>query len=93
MSAVVSVVPRGIAVAVAVDDGVRILFGRFLGALGGVGDVVWLGLEVVVMGMELLLNPWFVLEAAVRARLGSVVMGRGCLWECISCMRVRSACV
>jgi hypothetical protein len=89
----VFVVPRGIAVAVAVDDGVRILFGRFLGALGGVGDAVWLGLEVVGMGVELLLNPWSVLEAAVRARLGSVAMGRGCLWECISCMRVRSACV
>jgi hypothetical protein len=92
MSAAVFGVSCVFAVVVAVVDGVRFLFGGFLGVLGGVGDVVWLGLEVVGMGMELILSPWSVLEAAVWARLGLVVMGRGCLWECISCVRVRSAC-
>jgi hypothetical protein len=92
MSAAVFGVPRVVVVAAVVVGGVRFLFGGFLGVLGGVGDVVWLGLEVVGMGMELILNPWSVLEAAVWARLGLVVMGRGCLWECISCVRVRSAC-
>ena len=67
MSAVVFGVPCVFAVVVVVVDGVRFLFGGFLGVLGGVGDVVWLGLEVVGMGMELISNPWSALEAAVEA--------------------------